>query len=245
MKKSTPETRRKQTMYRRAHYLANRDTYLAHELRTRRAKQALNPTNDCNWCGDPYPRTQYGPRRFCSAECRKYSQRDTYLRKTYGISFETYVEMFDRQEGRCALCRRKSRFTLAVEHSHITGTVRGLCCMTCNRDILGPLDGNLDTLQAAIKFLQFVHDDLETFQQHSMPEPGLPQTQPVAPARRPVVRVPGTRAMTNGRKNTETRSRSATNRPLIRLDSGPDIMPDLLPNRSPQSFIALYPRSDS
>jgi hypothetical protein len=68
--------------------------------------------------------------------------------------------MLEAQNGRCAVCQRKSRLTLAVEHSHITGTVRGLCCMGCNRDLIGPVDGDLDKIDRLIKFFQFMRDDL-------------------------------------------------------------------------------------
>jgi hypothetical protein len=117
----------------------------------------------CAWCNKEYPSVRYGPRVFCSATCRKASQKDRQLQTKYGITLADYQEMLARQDNRCALCRRKSRFSLAVEHSHITGTVRGAACMTCNRDILGPLDGDLEKFDAAIAFLQLARDDLASF----------------------------------------------------------------------------------
>jgi recombination endonuclease VII len=90
--------------------------------------------------------------------------KDYQLRRNYGITIADYEAMFIKQGGRCAICRRKSRLTLHVEHSHITGTVRGLACMGCNRDVIGPLDGDPDRIQAAIDFLVRMKDDLERFQ---------------------------------------------------------------------------------
>lgn len=140
----------------------------------------------CTWCGKQYAKVQYGRRSVCSEACRKAKTRDTVLKAKYGITLEDYKALWDKQDGRCALCRRKSKISLAVEHSHITGTIRGLCCMTCNRDIIGPLDGNIEKLQAAIDFLQFARDDLAAH----LPEPRLPEAPPVAPSRRPLVRLP-------------------------------------------------------
>ena len=41
--------------------------------------------------------------------------------------------MLDEQGGVCAICRRREgNKYLAVDHSHITGCVRGLLCTGCN-----------------------------------------------------------------------------------------------------------------
>jgi recombination endonuclease VII len=175
----------KHAAYRRAHYLANKARYQELERNRYKAKMEANPNRECKWCGEPYPRTQYGPRVFCSKICRKLSQRDTILQRKYGITLEIYNAMLEEQQGRCALCQRKSRLTLAVEHSHITGTVRGLCCMACNRDLIGPLDGDLEKLDRAIAFLQRARDDLAKHQ--AMPEQGVSSVLPVETTGRPVV----------------------------------------------------------
>lgn len=61
------------------------------------------------------------------------------LKARYGIDGERYDEMFKRQGGRCAICgagKDENRgHTLAVDHCHQTGVVRGLLCHTCNRAI--------------------------------------------------------------------------------------------------------------
>jgi Recombination endonuclease VII len=63
------------------------------------------------------------------------------LKKTYGITKDMYDAMFDEQRGLCAIChepetvRRKNSLAardLAVDHSHVTGKVRGLLCGRCN-----------------------------------------------------------------------------------------------------------------
>lgn len=86
---------------------------------------------------------------------------ELHVQRTYGLAPGQYDQMFAAQDGRCAVCGRKSRRRLAVEHSHITLTVRGLVCFQCNRDILGPLDGDPERIQRAIDFLVRMKDDLE------------------------------------------------------------------------------------
>lgn len=142
----------------------------------------------CLWCGQPYKIQQYGRRRVCSLPCRKARLRDSLLREKYGIDLAEYNNMFIRQEGRCALCQRKSKLSLAVEHSHITGTIRGLCCMTCNRDIIGPLDGSTEKFDKAIAFLQRARDDLARYLE-GLPEPRLSEVPPVETTGRTLVPV--------------------------------------------------------
>jgi len=64
----------------------------------------------------------------------------------YGITAEQYEEMNRLQGGRCLICgqaergtRRGIPKTLAVDHDHDTGEIRGLLCSKCNTAI-GLLD---------------------------------------------------------------------------------------------------------
>lgn len=61
---------------------------------------------------------------------------DSTLRKKYGISREQWDELFRKQGGKCAICRCAQRYqSLAVDHCHKTGQVRGLLCVQCNRGL--------------------------------------------------------------------------------------------------------------
>jgi hypothetical protein len=50
----------------------------------------------------------------------------------YGISLADYERMYAQQAGRCRICKRKPKRGLCVDHSHVTGKVRGLLCNNCN-----------------------------------------------------------------------------------------------------------------
>lgn len=85
--------------------------------------------------------------------------KDAYLRKRYGVSMGWYREQFDRQNGTCAICLREEtavirgkRLSLAVDHCHDTGAVRGLLCRSCNNAI-GMLKHDVAVLQRATEYL--------------------------------------------------------------------------------------------
>jgi Autographiviridae endonuclease VII len=70
----------------------------------------------------------------------------------YGISVEDYNALLVKQDGACAICKRKSDRTLCVDHCHSTGVVRGLLCRKCNAG-LGCYDDNPSFMLAAIEYL--------------------------------------------------------------------------------------------
>ncbi len=60
-----------------------------------------------------------------------------HLIKTYGITLEQYISMYDRQEGRCGNLGCENELNLKkasthVDHDHKTGKVRSLLCSGCN-----------------------------------------------------------------------------------------------------------------
>lgn len=65
---------------------------------------------------------------------------DGQLRRRYGITLEEYDAMAAAQDERCAICNKRPTMaqpSLAVDHDHRTGQVRGLLCARCNHDLLG------------------------------------------------------------------------------------------------------------
>lgn len=88
----------------------------------------------------------------CDA-CKRWS-RNYNLTKTYGITLEKYEEILAAQSGVCAICKNaptKNR-SLAVDHDHETGAVRGLLCTSCNTGI-GQFKDNTQLLLGAIDYL--------------------------------------------------------------------------------------------
>jgi hypothetical protein len=57
------------------------------------------------------------------------------LKKRYGITFEEYNEMFNKQEGKCGICKTPQieiKKIFCVDHNHKTEKVRELLCQKCN-----------------------------------------------------------------------------------------------------------------
>lgn len=86
--------------------------------------------------------------------------KNTKLMQDRGISFETYTQMLNSQNGVCAICKKSEStiwrgkiLSLAVDHDHSNNAVRGLLCLKCNRG-LGLLEDNIETLQRAIAYLK-------------------------------------------------------------------------------------------
>jgi hypothetical protein len=85
----------------------------------------------------------------------KEKQLATSFRRTYGISIEQRDQMFLDQGSRCAICKSPEprwKSGWHTDHCHETGKVRGILCHFCNV-ALGLLKDNLETLQAAINYL--------------------------------------------------------------------------------------------
>lgn len=71
-------------------------------------------------------------------------------RSQYGITPEDFADLYAEQEGRCALCPRPAT---DVDHSHVTGRVRGLLCHPHNT-ALGIFGDDLRGLHAAVYYLK-------------------------------------------------------------------------------------------
>lgn len=68
---------------------------------------------------------------------RKLKYKEAQLREAFGISLSDYDKMLLDQNGKCAICDRsntgnsKNKY-FSVDHSHMTGKIRGLLCSSCN-----------------------------------------------------------------------------------------------------------------
>lgn len=71
----------------------------------------------------------------------------------YGLSEGDYADLLAAQGGLCAVCKERPDSGLCVDHSHVTGKVRGLLCLTCNAGI-GMLKDSESLLSSAIEYLK-------------------------------------------------------------------------------------------
>lgn len=81
-------------------------------------------------------------------------KRDRQLHRRYGITLAQYEELLSQQAGTCAICSRpaKPHRALAVDHSHTSGSVRGLLCDPCNA-ALGAFQDSPKVLTRALAYL--------------------------------------------------------------------------------------------
>ena len=117
----------------------------------------------CNSCGKEKSYSEYykyktnrdGYMAICK-ECHLQNGKDQHLMRQFGITRADYDAMYVAQNGSCACCGKHQvelNVTLAVDHCHNTGQVRGLLCGSCNRGI-GLLGDNLEGVHNALKYLE-------------------------------------------------------------------------------------------
>lgn len=92
---------------------------------------------------------------YYTADKERYKWRT--INNLYGLSKEDFFNLFEKQDGKCALCRKPfpglTKNQLHIDHCHTTNTVRGLLCMTCNVG-LGMLGDNIEGLEKALQYLK-------------------------------------------------------------------------------------------
>ena len=87
-------------------------------------------------------------------------QRDDNLRYAFGLTLAQYNEMLEAQGGGCAICEQKpTTIRLAVDHDHITGTIRGLLCIGCNTTV-GKLRDSPELVEKLRRYL-YKHSQLK------------------------------------------------------------------------------------
>ncbi len=122
----------------------------------------------CNICGEFKDANQYTLERDDKAlfgvtmraqcrPCREHIKWKSFIKRTYGIDSETYYEMLERQNYKCAICfsednNSSARTKMFIDHCHSTGKVRGLLCSKCNM-ALGNFNDDIEILKNAIEYL--------------------------------------------------------------------------------------------
>ena len=112
-----------------------------------------------------YCKTCYGKmtKRWARANRARRNQNNLLSKlQKLGLSFDAYEEMFEVQEGKCAICmkpetKRDGRsgelIKLAIDHDHDAGQVRRLLCSNCNTG-LGLFKDNPELLETAAAYLR-------------------------------------------------------------------------------------------
>lgn len=128
----------------------------------------------CSDCKQWLPRSEFasnisrksGLQSVCkSCFSRRYAKSDPlanrkrHVRRYYGLEWDTYVDLFTAQGGRCRICQtpvklfEKDKLGVAhVDHDHDTGAVRALLCHFCNSGI-GYFRDNRRLLEIAQQYL--------------------------------------------------------------------------------------------
>lgn len=75
------------------------------------------------------------------------------LKRLYGLDIAAYKKMVMKQNGVCAICRRKPNLRLSVDHCHTTKVIRGLLCNVCNL-ALGLLCDDVAVVKRAYAYLR-------------------------------------------------------------------------------------------
>lgn len=102
--------------------------------------------NYCKSCKSTYYNRNSG-----TYESQKYS-RDRHRKYFYGLTPERYKEMFEEQNGMCALpsCGRNIE---VIDHDHDSGTLRRLLCKQCNF-ALGNFRDNPELMRDAANYIE-------------------------------------------------------------------------------------------
>ena len=93
--------------------------------------------------------------------CMKLRTRFSKMKTYYGINKTSFIDIFNKQNKSCAICKialnitdneKMRSTTLCVDHNHETGKFRGILCNNCNRGI-GFLQDNEDILLSAYNYI--------------------------------------------------------------------------------------------
>jgi hypothetical protein len=109
---------------------------------------SYDPDRRCIVCAAPILHEErFNRNGCCSTQCS-----DTVrLVASYGLTIEQYRDIYEAQEGKCAICGRHA-VKLRIDHHHGDGMVRGLLCNECNLG-LGLFRDNSLILQRAFRYI--------------------------------------------------------------------------------------------
>lgn len=84
-------------------------------------------------------------------ERRKFNR----MKRLYGVTFDKYEDLINKQKGICAICGDDLKFkhNASIDHCHKTNNIRGILCTNCNSG-LGHFKDDRRILGKAIKYLK-------------------------------------------------------------------------------------------
>jgi len=127
-------------------------------LAAKRARTALDPEANRararRWKRENPERARAKQREYLDSGRKQIWDRQSHLKRKYGITIADYDRMFEEQNGVCAICGepRPEARTLHVDHDHETGVIRGLLCFRCN-NALGDFREEYELFQRAADYL--------------------------------------------------------------------------------------------
>lgn len=133
---------------------------------------------NCTSCSRPFPWSEFyrmtqrkDNKDGVCKECRRGWMR----RNRFGLNPEQHAAIFQRQAGRCAICKIPEtealiKRKLAVDHNHSNGKIRGLLCVRCNTG-LGCFEDSPKMIAKALAYLKL----------HAEPSPELSTSTTNAP----------------------------------------------------------------
>ena len=86
---------------------------------------------------------------------KEYKTRHNIKNGGYEINTIDYLLMLKKQNNLCAICNNvcSTGKSLAIDHDHTTGRIRGLLCFRCNA-ALGMLKDSPEIIRAALRYLE-------------------------------------------------------------------------------------------
>lgn len=83
--------------------------------------------------------------------------KNAVLKRYYGITLKFYKKLLQKQNYKCAICKRKFNFDkprqVGIDHEHRRGFIRGILCRDCNL-LLAYCKDSIELLLSAINYLK-------------------------------------------------------------------------------------------
>lgn len=99
----------------------------------------------CRKCGS---NVRYQSSQNCVSCCH-----NKWRKWKYGVTPQQVTELKRKQDYKCAICRSELPQEFVVDHSHVSGEVRGLLCRSCNL-VIGWAKDSSSICESASQYLK-------------------------------------------------------------------------------------------